>query len=245
MTWRPRIVPFATTVALAALGAAPVVAQDPKAELAAAIDGAADEYAAIARRIWSLAELGYMEEQSSALLRSRLEAAISEYLGRPITLSITTGTPPRPTPAQVRLANENERMRRAFRTVQTRLGITSLNPFAAIGLETAYRHGEEWLEELLDYLYENIMTAKDFIDREIPGISVMIPDATYLIWLDCRKLGLSDREIWDALTKKGKLGLEPGPKYGPGGEGFLRMNVGCSRKILMEGLNRLKKAFSS
>jgi len=75
MTWRPRIVPFATTVALAALGAAPVVAQDPKAELAAAIDGAADEYAAIARRIWSLAELGYMEEQSSALLRSRLEAA--------------------------------------------------------------------------------------------------------------------------------------------------------------------------
>lgn len=140
---------------------------------------------------------------------------------------------------------KNERMRRAFRTVQTRLGITSLNPFAAIGLETAYRHGEEWLEELLDYLYENIMTAKDFIDREIPGISVMIPDATYLIWLDCRKLGLSDREIWDALTKKGKLGLEPGPKYGPGGEGFLRMNVGCSRKILMEGLNRLKKAFSS
>lgn len=140
---------------------------------------------------------------------------------------------------------KNERMRRAFRTVQTRLGITSLNPFAAIGLETAYRHGKEWLEELLDYLYENIMTAKDFIDREIPGISVMIPDATYLIWLDCRKLGLSDREIWDALTKKGKLGLEPGPKYGPGGEGFLRMNVGCSRKILMEGLNRLKKAFSS
>ena len=140
---------------------------------------------------------------------------------------------------------KNERMRRAFRTVQTRLGINSLNPFAAIGLETAYRHGEEWLEELLDYLYENIMTAKDFIDREIPGISVMIPDATYLIWLDCRKLGLSDREIWDALTKKGKLGLEPGPKYGPGGEGFLRMNVGCSRKILMEGLNRLKKAFSS
>src|SRR5690606_16543154 len=75
MTWRPGIVPFATTVALAVLGAAPVVAQDPKAERAAGIDGAADEYAAFARRIWSLAELGYMEEQSSALLRSRLEAA--------------------------------------------------------------------------------------------------------------------------------------------------------------------------
>jgi len=75
MTWRLRAVPFATTLAFALLGAAPVVAQDPKPELAAAIDSAADEYAAIARRIWSLAELGYMEEQSSALLRSRLEAA--------------------------------------------------------------------------------------------------------------------------------------------------------------------------
>lgn len=139
---------------------------------------------------------------------------------------------------------KNERMRRAFQTVQTRLGITSLNLFAAIGLENAYLYGEEWLEELLDYLYENIMISKDFIEREIPGISVMIPDATYLIWLDCRKLGLSDREIWNALTKKGKLGLEPGPKYGPGGEGFLRMNIGCSRKVLMEGLYRLRKAFS-
>src|SRR5690606_25077229 len=75
MTRSLHAVPFATAVALAAFGAAPAVAQDPKPELAAAIDGAAEEYAAIARRIWSLAELGYQEEQSSALLRSRLEAA--------------------------------------------------------------------------------------------------------------------------------------------------------------------------
>lgn len=75
MTRRPGAVPLAVTAVLAVLDAAPAVAQDPKAELAAAIDAAADEYAAIARRIWSLAELGYMEEQSSALLHSRLEAA--------------------------------------------------------------------------------------------------------------------------------------------------------------------------
>src|SRR5690606_41726128 len=75
MTRSLRAVPFAMAVALAAFGAAPAVAQDPKPQLAAAIDGAAEEYAAIARRIWSLAELGYQEEQSSALLRSRLEAA--------------------------------------------------------------------------------------------------------------------------------------------------------------------------
>lgn len=138
----------------------------------------------------------------------------------------------------------DERLRRAFQAVQIRLGITSINPFGAIGLETAYRYGEEWLEELLQYLYENVLICKEFIEKEIPGISVMMPDATYLIWLDCRKLGLSDKEIWNALTKKGKLGLEPGPKYGPGGEGFLRMNIGCSRNVLFEGLKRLKKAFS-
>lgn len=137
----------------------------------------------------------------------------------------------------------NEKMRSAFQQTQTQLGISGIGPFGAIGLEAAYRYGEEWLEELLPYLYENIMICKQFIEEEIPGISVMVPEATYLIWLDCRGLGLTDKEIWDALLKKGKIGLEPGPKYGPGGEGFLRMNIACSREILLEGLSRLKKAF--
>lgn len=138
----------------------------------------------------------------------------------------------------------NEKMRAAFQETQIRLGITSIGPFGATGLEAAYRYGEQWLEELLPYLYENIMICKRFIEEEIPGISVMVPEGTYLIWLDCRGLGLADKEIWNSLLKKGKLGLEPGSKYGPGGEGFLRMNIACSRETLLEGLSRLKKAFS-
>ena len=78
----------------------------------------------------------------------------------------------------------------------------------------------------------------------MPDIDVVEPEGTYLIWLDCRKLGLSDDDIQLKLVKKGKLGLEPGPKYGPGGEGFVRMNIACPHDILMDGLHRLKTAFS-
>lgn len=138
----------------------------------------------------------------------------------------------------------NKEMRRAFQATQGRLGISSLNTFGIIGMETAYRYGEGWLEELLPYLKENMLTAKQYIEENIPNISVMEPDGTYLLWLDCRKLGLTDEEIKEALLKKGKLGLEPGPKYGTGGEGFVRMNFACTRDTLMEGLERLKKAFS-
>jgi len=73
---------------------------------------------------------------------------------------------------------------------------------------------------------------------------MMEPDASYLAWLDCRKLGLTDQDIKRLLLHKGKLILEPGPKYGPGGEGFVRMNVGCSLSVVKDGLRRLKTAFS-
>lgn len=72
----------------------------------------------------------------------------------------------------------------------------------------------------------------------------MPPDASYLVWLDCRELGLTDEEIKSALVKKGKLALEPGHNYGPGGEGFVRMNIGCPLSTLKDGLKRLKVAFS-
>ena len=137
----------------------------------------------------------------------------------------------------------NEKLRVAFQKVQGRQGFHALNTFGVIGLEAAYRHGEEWLEQLLVYLSENVELSIKFIEEHIPNLSVMRPDGTYLLWIDCRKLGLSDAEIKEALLKKGRLGLEPGPKYGQGGEGFVRMNIACARDVLMDGLERLKKAF--
>lgn len=138
----------------------------------------------------------------------------------------------------------NQSIREAFKETQNRLSINSLNTFGVVGLEAAYRYGEQWLEELLDYLKESTHIAIDYIEKEIPDLTVMKPDGTYLLWIDCRKLGLSDAEIRDKLLKKGKLGLEPGPKYGPGGEGFVRMNIACSRDMLLDGLERLKLAFT-
>ncbi|WP_449621659.1 MalY/PatB family protein [Robertmurraya sp. Marseille-Q9965] len=138
----------------------------------------------------------------------------------------------------------NGELRKTFKTTQGKLGFFHLNIFGVTAMEAAYRHGEAWLEELIAYVKENIDITTDFIERELPELTVMDPDGTYLLWIDCRKLGLSDEEIKDKLIKKGKLGLEPGPKYGPGGEGFVRMNLACTRDTLMDGLERLKRAFS-
>lgn len=132
--------------------------------------------------------------------------------------------------------------RKAFKKVQERQGFFSLSTFGIIGMEAAYRFGEQWLEELLAYLKENVRTVKEYIDAHIPGISVMEPEGSYLIWLNCRELHLSDDEMKERLLIKGKLALEPGPKYGPGGEGFVRMNIACPKEVVLEGLGRLKKA---
>ena len=111
-------------------------------------------------------------------------------------------------------------------------------------METAYQHGEEWLEDLIDYLQENRTYAVNYLAEHLPLIHCIDSEGTYLLWLDCRQLNLSDEEIRNLLINKGKLALEPGNKYGPGGEGFVRMNLACPREMLKEGLERLKIAFT-
>ncbi|MEH7525440.1 MalY/PatB family protein [Bacillus sp. JJ1503] len=137
----------------------------------------------------------------------------------------------------------NKELREGFQKVLQRQGFFSLPTFGAIGMEAAYQHGDSWLDELLEYLHENIATAKSFIEKHLPSIKVMEPEGTYLLWLNCRGLDLSDEDIRERLLYKGKLALEPGKKYGPGGEGFVRMNIACPREMLLDGLERLKKAF--
>jgi len=138
----------------------------------------------------------------------------------------------------------NKELKNKFKEIQQQQGFFTLNAFAVAGMEAAYRGGEEWLEQLLDYLHENMEIATDFIKENLPALKPMKADATYLLWIDCRELGLSDEEIKEKLLYKGQLALEPGTKYGEGGEGFVRMNLACPRETLLDGLNRLKKAFS-
>ncbi|MGP3561496.1 MalY/PatB family protein [Geobacillus sp. BK01] len=132
--------------------------------------------------------------------------------------------------------------RRAFRRVQHRHGFFTLNAFAVVGAEAAYRYGGPWLDALLAYLRENIgMTAAYLADR-LPALRPVRPQATYLVWIDCRGLGLPEAELKRRLLEKGKLAVEFGSKFGEEGTGFIRLNVACPRPTLEEGLRRLTVA---
>ncbi|AZB44214.1 pyridoxal phosphate-dependent aminotransferase [Bacillus sp. FJAT-42376] len=138
---------------------------------------------------------------------------------------------------------ENDSLRRRMDETLHRLGFFTLNALGSIAMETAYRFGGEWLTELTSYLEKNINYAMKYIQDEIPGIKAIKPDASYLLWLDCRDLHLDDKEIKRLLLHKGKVALEEGTKYGPGGEGFVRLNAGCPLETLKDGLSRIKTAF--
>ncbi|MGJ7920087.1 MalY/PatB family protein [Neobacillus sp. LXY-4] len=140
------------------------------------------------------------------------------------------------------LITANGKLRAKIKKIQIQQGAFSLNIFGIVAMEAAYRYGDKWLSELLDYLSNNIRIAKQFIEENIPNITLIEPEGTYLLWLDCRKLGLSDQELKERLLQKGKIALEPGTKYGPGGEGFVRMNIACPEETMREGLMRLKLA---
>jgi cystathionine beta-lyase len=138
----------------------------------------------------------------------------------------------------------NPTLREKFTATQLKQGQFTLNTFGIVGMEAAYRYGEEWLEELLDYIKNNIEFAKSYIQSQLPNLSWMEPEGTYLLWIDCRNLNLTPKELQNTLLQKGKIALEPGDKYGPGGEGFVRINLACPRETVEDGLARIKRAFS-
>ncbi|WCK55557.1 pyridoxal phosphate-dependent aminotransferase [Aneurinibacillus sp. Ricciae_BoGa-3] len=117
--------------------------------------------------------------------------------------------------------------------------LKNTNTFGIVALEAAYREGEEWLDQLIAYLHGNLTYLTRFLQRNIPQIKVIQPEATYLVWLDCRELGLSKVELQQFMLKKAKIAFNHGYIFGQGGEGFVRMNIACPRTILEDALNRL------
>lgn len=118
------------------------------------------------------------------------------------------------------------------------------NIFGTVALEAAYSHGDEWLDQMMDYLSGNYIFLEKFIADKLPKVKVMKPEATYLIWLDFREYGMNDKELFQFTIDEAKVGLNNGAKFGTGGDGWLRLNIGCPRSILKEALHRLEKAFS-
>lgn len=117
------------------------------------------------------------------------------------------------------------------------------NIFGSIALETAYSKGHDWLDQLLEYLWDNYLYLEEFISQKLPRVKIMKPESTYLIWLDFRDYGMNNQELSEFATKKAKVALNDGGRFGQGGDGWLRINIGCPKSTLKEALDRLAEAF--
>jgi len=136
--------------------------------------------------------------------------------------------------------------RQKFSKVLARNGITGPNVFGALALEAAYSYGEEWLKQLIEYIQKNLEFLKDFIHDRIPMVRVIEPEATYLVWLDFRKLGLDKKGLKNFIRKEAGLALDDGYMLGSAeGDGFERINIACNRSTLERGLSRLEKAIKN
>jgi cystathionine beta-lyase len=138
----------------------------------------------------------------------------------------------------------DSRLRRAYRVEQDRSGITNGNPFGIEALMAAYEAGEGWLEALKEHLLGNIAYVRTFLETEKIPIVPAPSEATFLMWLDCRRLGLSQEALVQFFVKEAKLGLNSGTDFGMPGEGFMRLNIGTSRSVLEEAMERLKEAYT-
>ena len=135
-------------------------------------------------------------------------------------------------------------LRRRFKHEINAAGYSQLNTLGLIACEAAYGEGFSWLQEVKQYLRENIDFTRAFLQQHIPWIKLVEPEGTYLLWLDCRGLGLSSFELDEFIIKKAGLWLDSGAIFGAAGKGFQRINVACPRSVLQEALERIQRAIS-
>ncbi|MGE6226479.1 MalY/PatB family protein [Paenibacillus chitinolyticus] len=115
--------------------------------------------------------------------------------------------------------------------------------FASVAQIAAYNEGEEWLEQLLVYLQGNLDFITKFLEEHLPKVTMLVPEATYLAWLDFSAYNLSDRKLQELMRKRANVALDEGYIFGTGGERFQRVNFACPRSVLQQALERLKKSF--
>lgn len=139
----------------------------------------------------------------------------------------------------------NAQIRKAFRRQMSAVGYSQLNMIGLHACKAAYETGREWLEELKVYLKGNLDFVRDYLENNIPQIKLIEPEGTYLIWLDCRALGLPEEKLEHLIVHEAKLWLDSGAIFGKDGEGFERINIACPRAVLEEACKRLEKAVHS
>ncbi len=133
----------------------------------------------------------------------------------------------------------NKKLGNIFNNYMTRLNLLRPNIFGQVATQAAYNFGDEWLLQVKNYLQDNLDFLLHFVNQNIKGINVIKPEGTYLVWLDCRDLGLSGEELKMFMLDRAGVAFDDGYLFGPGGEGFTRINIACTRQTLREALRRI------
>ena len=137
---------------------------------------------------------------------------------------------------------ENKEICRCFQEYMEASELSEGHLFAYLSVAAAYSNGTEWLDQVLAYIQSNIDFTDAFLSEYIPNIKMIRPQASYLVFLDCRTLGLNQKELVDLFVDGAHLALNDGTMFGKEGEGFMRLNVACPRSVLEKALKQLKKA---
>lgn len=139
----------------------------------------------------------------------------------------------------------DQQMREAFQKQMQLIGYGGINLIGLHACQAAYETGREWLEELKIYLKGNLDFVREYLEKNLPMIRLIEPEGTYLIWLDCRGLGLPEEELERLIVQEAKLWLDAGVMFGESGEGFERINIACPRAVVREAMERLNRAVSA
>jgi len=137
----------------------------------------------------------------------------------------------------------DEEKRNKLRNSLMKAGMLDPNSFATVAMEAAYNHGEQWLDNLLNYINGNFEFLKNFTSENLSDAKVTDLQGTYLAWVDFRKYNLSTKELDDLFVKKAGVAPSPGYIFGPEGAGFTRFNLACPKSVLENGLKRIAEAF--
>ncbi len=134
-------------------------------------------------------------------------------------------------------------MRRKFRSELLDVGQENMNRLGLFACRAAYEGGGEWLDQLIGYLAGNLALVRDFCKNRVPQIQLVEPEGTYLAWLDCRELGMTDDELMAFFSDEAKVWLDPGKHSGEQGSGFMRFNLGSSRSVIAQALDQIEAAW--
>ena len=138
----------------------------------------------------------------------------------------------------------NMELKQIFDHYWSAMDIHRNNAFSSVAMEAAFNEGEEWLEQVLEYISGNFDYIQDYCAKYIPEIKPSVPDATYLVWLDCRALGMDDETLKEFMIRKAKLGMNPGSSFTRSLTGFMRLNAACPRPVIKKAMEQLRDAVS-